>query len=199
MINLIQNSAKIMSSSANVAIRFIIQHTKSGRLIPIITENITSKSKEIRKACCEFLNQLLHSWPVSCLEKHVGILQEAIKKGISDADPEARAFSRKAYWVFADKFSHEAQVLLHSLDMNKQKMIKDEQLTQTNNNYSANFNLVKRTKVTGSNGSIDQKDYARPATTVSRTNFGSSTKSGSCELLKCFYCFIQMNHFSLFV
>ena len=53
------------------------------------------KSKEIRRHCCEFLDQLLHTWPTSCLEKHVGILQEAIKKGIADADPDARQIARK--------------------------------------------------------------------------------------------------------
>ena len=45
--------------------------------------------------CCEFLNQLLHTWPTHILEKHIAILQEAIKKGISDADSEARSFARK--------------------------------------------------------------------------------------------------------
>ena len=49
------------------------------------------------RASCEYVNQLLHSWPTHCLEKHIAILQDAIKKGISDADSEARAHSRK--WV----------------------------------------------------------------------------------------------------
>ena len=45
--------------------------------------------------CFEFLNQLLHTWPTHILEKHIAILQEAIKKGISDADSEARSLARK--------------------------------------------------------------------------------------------------------
>lgn len=47
------------------------------------------------RTCFEFLDQLLVTWPTHPMEKHVGILSDAIKKGISDADPEARAFSRK--------------------------------------------------------------------------------------------------------
>ena len=179
LINLIQNSAKIMSSSAIVAIRFIIQYTRTSRLIPIITYNISSKSKEIRKACCEFLDQLLHTWPVHSLERHVGVLQEAIKKGISDADPEARAFSRKAYWGFADKFSQEAEFLLHSLDINKQKMLQDEQLTN-----SPNGNSLNKIKFNNSNGSIDQRDFARPSSSLSKSSYGSLTRDDSGLFLK---------------
>lgn len=94
LVNLIPNSVKIMATSGVIAIRFIIQYTHAHRLIPIITYNMSSKSKEIRKQCCEFLDQMLHTWPTNALEKHVGILHEAIKKGICDADPEARAYSR---------------------------------------------------------------------------------------------------------
>ena len=44
---------------------------------------------------CEFLNQILHTWPTHVLEKQIANLQDAIKRGINDADSEARAFSRK--------------------------------------------------------------------------------------------------------
>ena len=62
--------------------RFIIQHTHSQRFVPIICNNINSKSRDIRRHCCEFLDQLLHTWPNGCLERHVNVLGEAIKKGI---------------------------------------------------------------------------------------------------------------------
>ena len=115
-----------MSSSAVVAIRFIIQSTHASRLIPVITYNISSKSKEIRKSCSEFMDQLLHTWPNQAIEKHVAILQEAIKKGICDADPEARTYARKAYWGFADKFKKEANYLMSSLDSSKQRILLGE-------------------------------------------------------------------------
>ena len=43
----------------------------------------------------EFIEQLLLLWPTHTLERHIAILQEAIKKGISDADSDARVSSRK--------------------------------------------------------------------------------------------------------
>ena len=70
----------------------------SPRFLPIICQHVSSKSKEIRRHTCEFLDQviisnsnlqiwiqvhfqpiqsqLLHSWPTHSLEKHVAILQE---------------------------------------------------------------------------------------------------------------------------
>src|SRR6218665_3540059 len=107
LIGQIQSSAKIMSSSAVVAVRFIIQHSHCSRFIRIITTNLSSKSKEIRRACCEFLGQLLHTRSTPSLEKSVDLLQKAIQKGISDADPDARALSRKAFWAFNAKFKAE--------------------------------------------------------------------------------------------
>ncbi|CAG5119353.1 unnamed protein product, partial [Candidula unifasciata] len=126
LINLIPNSAKVMSTSGVVCIRFIMQFVHTSRLIPIITGHLTSKSNIIRRYSLEFVNQILHSWPTHCLEKHIAILQDAIKKGINDADLEARAHSRKAFWGFADHFKSQADALLNSLDPSKQKMLQGE-------------------------------------------------------------------------
>lgn len=143
LINLIPNSAKIMSSAGIVAIRFIIQHTHVSRLIPIITYNMTSKSKEIRRICCEFLDQLLHTWPTHTLEKHIAIIQEAIKKGICDADPEARTCARKAFWGFADHFKEQSDSLLNSLDTSKQRMLQGE-LSMSNSSSNSSLNSSGR-------------------------------------------------------
>ena len=86
---------QVMSTSGVVAIRFIIQNTHYARLIPIITGQMTSKSREIRRACCEFLEQMLTSWPTQALERHVAVIQEAVRRGVADADSEARAASRR--------------------------------------------------------------------------------------------------------
>lgn len=95
LVNLIPNTVKVMASASVVCIRFIIQNTHHHKLIPILTRELASKSKEIRKTVCEFIDQLVHTWSAIMMEKHIAILSEAIKKGICDADPEARAHSRK--------------------------------------------------------------------------------------------------------
>ena len=85
-----------MSTSGVTCVRFIIQYTHNQRLIPIITTNQQNhKSKEIRRSCCEFLEFILSNWQTHTLEKHVAVLQESVKKGIADADADARVLSRK--------------------------------------------------------------------------------------------------------
>ena len=137
LINLIPNSAKVMSTSGIVAMRFIIQNTHSQRFVPIICNNINSKSRDIRRHCCEFLDQLLHTWPTGTLERHVNILGEAIKKGIADADPDARSFARKAYWGYADHFKDQADLLLNSLDGVHRRYVKNA--TKLENSWKRPF------------------------------------------------------------
>jgi len=95
IINLIPNSARVMATSGIVCMRFIIGNTHSPRFLPVITSNATCKSREIRRHCCEFLDQLLHTWPTGAMRKHVAALQDSVARGIADADPEARQFAGK--------------------------------------------------------------------------------------------------------
>ncbi|XP_017761570.1 PREDICTED: CLIP-associating protein 1-A isoform X2 [Eufriesea mexicana] len=116
LMNLIQNSAKVVATAGAVAVRFILQNTHSSRFVPIITSCLSHKSKDLRRASCEYLNLILQIWPTQILQKHVTILQDTIKKGIADSDSEARAFARKSYWAFKDHFPEQAEALLNSLD-----------------------------------------------------------------------------------
>ncbi|KAM5152446.1 CLIP-associating protein 1 isoform 2-T2 [Mantella aurantiaca] len=121
--NLVPNSAKIMASSGVVAIRLIIRHTHVPRLIPIITSNCTSKSVAVRRRCYDFLDLLLQEWQTHSLERHISVLAETIKKGIHDADSEARIVARKCYWGFHSHFSREAEQLYHMLESSYQKAL----------------------------------------------------------------------------
>ncbi|XP_066136589.1 CLIP-associating protein 1 isoform X16 [Saccopteryx bilineata] len=121
--NLIPNSAKIMATSGVVAVRLIIRHTHIPRLIPVITSNCTSKSVAVRRRCFEFLDLLLQEWQTHSLERHISVLAETIKKGIHDADSEARIEARKCYWGFHGHFSREAEHLYHTLESSYQKAL----------------------------------------------------------------------------
>ncbi|XP_030066278.1 CLIP-associating protein 1 isoform X1 [Microcaecilia unicolor] len=123
LFNLVPNSAKIMATSGVVAIRLIIRHTHIPRLIPIITSNCTSKSVAVRRRCYEFLDLLLLEWQTYSLERHISILAETLKKGIHDADSEARIEARKCYWGFHSHFSKEAEHLYHNLESSYQKAL----------------------------------------------------------------------------
>ncbi|XP_051797599.1 CLIP-associating protein 1-A-like isoform X14 [Acanthochromis polyacanthus] len=123
LLNLVPNSAKVMATSGVAAIRLILRHTHYPRLIPIITSNCTSKSVAVRRRCFEFMDLLLHEWQTSALERHGAVLMETIKKGIHDADAEARSVARKCYWGFHAHFSREAELLFQGLESSYQKAL----------------------------------------------------------------------------
>ncbi|XP_068008764.1 CLIP-associating protein 2 isoform X23 [Melanerpes formicivorus] len=116
LFNLVPNSAKVMATSGCAAIRFIIRHTHVPRLIPLITSNCTSKSVAVRRRSFEFLDLLLQEWQTHSLERHAAVLVETIKKGIHDADAEARVEARKAYLGLRNHFPSEAESLYNSLE-----------------------------------------------------------------------------------
>uniref|UniRef100_A0A672Z142 Cytoplasmic linker associated protein 1a n=1 Tax=Sphaeramia orbicularis TaxID=375764 RepID=A0A672Z142_9TELE len=123
LLNLVPNSAKVMATSGVAAIRLILRHTHYPRLIPIITSNCTSKSVAVRRRCFEFMDLLLQEWQTNALERHGTVLMETIKKGIHDADAEARSVARKCYWGFHGHFSREAEQLFQTLESSYQKAL----------------------------------------------------------------------------
>lgn len=95
LINLIQNSAKVISSAGIIALKYVIKHIHAPKIVPIITQNLMqSKSKDIRSTLSEIMLLLLDEWPTKALEKNNCLLRDALRKGFSDADSEARRYSR---------------------------------------------------------------------------------------------------------
>uniref|UniRef100_A0A096M7D2 Cytoplasmic linker associated protein 1a n=1 Tax=Poecilia formosa TaxID=48698 RepID=A0A096M7D2_POEFO len=123
LLNLVPNSAKVMATSGAAAIRLILRHTHYPRLIPIITSNCSSKSVAVRRRCYEFLDLLLQEWHTATLERHVAVLTETVRKGIHDADSEARSIARKCYWGFHGHYSREAELLFQALEATYQKAL----------------------------------------------------------------------------
>ncbi|XP_034430409.1 CLIP-associating protein 1a isoform X14 [Hippoglossus hippoglossus] len=123
LLNLVPNSAKVMATSGVVTIRLILRNTHYPRLIPIITSNCAAKSVAVRRRCFEFLDLMLQEWHTNTLERHVAVLTETLKKGIHDADSEARSIARKCYWGFHAHYSREAEHLFQALESPYQKAL----------------------------------------------------------------------------
>lgn len=49
LLTLIQNSAKVMSTSGTIALRYIVTHTHAVKLVPLILAGTESKAKDIRR------------------------------------------------------------------------------------------------------------------------------------------------------
>lgn len=150
MINLIQNSAKVISSSGIISLKYVIRYVHVPKLLPIITTNLMqSKAKDIRSCLCEILNMVFEEWPTRALEKNVKLLKDALKKGISDADAEARRHSRRAYWSFRKHFPSEADQVYGSLDIATQRQVEKEHDAGSNGTNSMSASLR------GSNSSLN--------------------------------------------
>ncbi|XP_013913749.1 PREDICTED: CLIP-associating protein 1 isoform X18 [Thamnophis sirtalis] len=167
--NLIPNSAKIMATSGVVAVRLIIRHTHIPRLIPIITSNCFSKSVAVRRRCFEFLDLVLQEWQTHSLERHVSVLAETIKKGIHDADSEARIKARKCYWSFHNHFSREAEHLFNSLESSYQKALQS---------HLKNSDSIVSLPQSDRSSSSSQESLNRPLSTK-RSPTGSTTSRAS--------------------
>uniref|UniRef100_A0A336MCT2 CSON009687 protein n=1 Tax=Culicoides sonorensis TaxID=179676 RepID=A0A336MCT2_CULSO len=127
LINLIQNSAKVISSAGLIALEYIVRYTHAPKLVPIITSNLMqSKSKDIRSALSKILMLLFEEWPTRTLEKSSTLLRDALKKGISDADSDARRYSRIAFWGFRRHFPDLADNLFGNLDPSTQRSVDKE-------------------------------------------------------------------------
>ncbi|XP_063308065.1 CLIP-associating protein 2 isoform X29 [Pelobates fuscus] len=165
LFNLVPNSAKVMASSGCAAIRIIIRHTHVPRLIPLITSNCTSKSVAVRRRCFEFLEMLLQEWQTHSLERHVAVLVDTIKKGMHDADAEARIEARNAYWGLRSHFPAETDALYNSLEPMYQK------------------NLQSHLKTSGSAASLPQSDRSSSSSQESLNRpFTSKLSTGSNQL-----------------
>ncbi|XP_060630495.1 CLIP-associating protein 1 isoform X12 [Anolis sagrei] len=167
--NLIPNSAKVMATSGVVAVRLIIRHTHIPRLIPIITSNCTSKAVAVRRRCFEFLNLLLQEWQTHSLERHISVLAETIKKGIHDADSEARIKARKCYWGFHGHFSREAEHLFNSLESSYQKALQS---------HLKNSDSIVSLPQSDRSSSSSQESLNRPLS-AKRSPTGSTTSRAS--------------------
>ncbi|NXS94740.1 CLAP1 protein, partial [Jacana jacana] len=167
--NLIPNSAKVMATSGVVAVRLIIRHTHIPRLIPIITSNCTSKSVAVRRRCFEFLDLLLQEWQTHSLERHISVLAETIKKGIHDADSEARIEARKCYWGFHSHFGREAEHLYHTLESSYQKALQS---------HLKNSDSIVSLPQSDRSSSSSQESLNRPFS-AKRSPTGSTTSRAS--------------------
>uniref|UniRef100_A0A670JWL7 Cytoplasmic linker associated protein 2 n=1 Tax=Podarcis muralis TaxID=64176 RepID=A0A670JWL7_PODMU len=171
LFNLVPNSAKVMATSGCAAIRFIIRHTHVPRLIPLITSNCTSKSVAVRRRSFEFLDLLLQEWQTHSLERHAAVLVETIKKGIHDADAEARVEARKTYLGLRNHFPGEAEVLYNNLEPSYQRSL---------HTYLKNSGSIASLPQSDRSSSSSQESLNRPFASKWSTS-GSTTMAGTTK------------------
>ncbi|KRX15634.1 CLIP-associating protein 1 [Trichinella nelsoni] len=92
MLDLVNASAKVISSSASVASTIMFKHVQSFRLIAVLVDKYNSKSRDIRRLCASLMRFSLQTWNDANLKK-IPKTQVAnfITNILDDADQKVRA------------------------------------------------------------------------------------------------------------
>ncbi|KRY14922.1 CLIP-associating protein 1, partial [Trichinella patagoniensis] len=98
MLDLVNASAKVISSSASVASTIMFKHVQSFRLIAVLVDKYNSKSRDIRRLCASLMRFSLQTWNDANL-KRIPKTQVAnfIAKILDDADQKVRADGQEAF------------------------------------------------------------------------------------------------------
>ena len=117
LLELQQGSAsRVASSSARVTIRFLLHHCYCPGWLSELCRATASASCSLRRCTFQFLEQVLHVWPLHLLASQTTHLGEAVVGGMADPDPSVRAAARQAYWAFGDELRLEVEELLGSVE-----------------------------------------------------------------------------------
>ncbi|KRZ77985.1 CLIP-associating protein 1, partial [Trichinella papuae] len=108
ILDLVNASAKIISSSASVASTIMFKHVQSFRLIAVLVDKCNSKSRDVRRLCASLVFFLMKTWSYANLRKIPKIqLANLISKIIDDADQKVRADGQEVAFASLYKFDEE--------------------------------------------------------------------------------------------
>jgi CLIP-associating protein 1/2 len=116
LFTLLVANAKIVSLTGGSTLSLIYEFVPSFRLLPPLLTQMGSKSKEVRRAVCSVLGLIFQTWPLPQLSKHASLMGEVLRKGLTDADAEARLSAREAFPSFQRAFPPLALSILDTLD-----------------------------------------------------------------------------------
>lgn len=142
LIKLVNSANKILAEGGHMCIVYMIECVQSPKFIGRIAEELNSKNVAVREKCTVYLSRVLASYPISIIEKHIGVLETAIMIGISDASKIARANTRKAYRLYAKQLPMRAEKIYHKFDYAVQKALNDE--PEVEDDFADRLKIIER-------------------------------------------------------
>ncbi|CAN8103124.1 unnamed protein product [Discula destructiva] len=151
---------KIASQAANVCVDAIMARvTFTKRLMEHIAAASRDKNVQPRLYATQWLKtMLLKEGKNKSHIEHIGgldLIEQAIKKGLADANPGVREKMRGTFWVFHSIWPARAEALMDTLEPTAQKLLEKD---------PNNPNTPRRTEATGT---------ARPGMGLSRSTMGT--------------------------
>uniref|UniRef100_A0A7E4ZRV2 CLASP_N domain-containing protein n=1 Tax=Panagrellus redivivus TaxID=6233 RepID=A0A7E4ZRV2_PANRE len=140
LMNLIQNSAKIMSLSGSVTSEFIAKYVEHPKVITLLAGYVTNKAHQIRKNVVNMLLIILQNWSNEHLNQNIKTIKEIVRSGLCDADTQVRAASRSLYSAFNEKYPELANEIFETLDASRQRALAGERSAASSTHSVAHEN-----------------------------------------------------------
>ena len=78
----------------------VLQHTQAPKLLRQSLEvGVGDRDPRLRARCMEYTTIMLQCWSTPAIEKSIAAVDDAIRKGMTDANSDARSAARRSFWV----------------------------------------------------------------------------------------------------
>jgi len=184
LFSLLVANAKVVSLTGGSTIVLVYESIPSWRLLPPLQVQMQSKSKEVRRAVCMVLKMILGTWNPTVIQKHGNLFHEIMKKGLSDADAEARNSTREGFPAFQRVFPGLATSILDSLEPLQKRQLQSV-LNQQSNNAPTPMTL-QRTNGASHTGSLSRQGSIKKTSIpvlASRTPIKTTTSGRSASAI----------------
>lgn len=180
LLKLCANMKKLSSQAANETIIVVISNVSySTRLLTHIVSAATDKNVQVRLHAASWMREVIlkqaHN-PASIEHGNgLGILNQAIRKGLSDANPGVREAMRKAFWTFAETWPQKALETLNDLDPKSRSLLERD---------PANPSASTRQTAAASNTGAGIRATATRNKTTGRTTNTTTTTTGRTTMTR---------------
>lgn len=174
LFGLLVANAKIVSVTGSSAIVIIYESVHTHRLIAPLQTQMQSKSKDIRRAVCNVLKVIFQHWAPQIIQKNLPVVIEIFKKGIVDADSEARTLTRQCFPDLKELFPQAANTVMDSLSALERRTLQQNLERQQQQGGGSG----------GGRGDISMGSLGHPktnGTSGTRSNTSSLTRQGSIK------------------
>lgn len=98
-------SIQVIAESAQECICSMIKHTQAPRLLQKVIEvGVSDKNALLRAKCLHFMSLILLDWSTPAIERSIDLAENAIRKGMADANGDARAAARRSFWAYKPRW-----------------------------------------------------------------------------------------------
>uniref|UniRef100_A0AC35U0T8 CLASP_N domain-containing protein n=1 Tax=Rhabditophanes sp. KR3021 TaxID=114890 RepID=A0AC35U0T8_9BILA len=179
LLNVVQSSAKVMSSSAVILLTYIGSYIESGRLLTHMNVAALHKSREIRRAISVMFQKIVENWDSAILVKQMGEVSSILTRGLNDADPEVRQNARDTFVLFEESYKEVAGRIFKTLDSAKQKAMTGR-LTSSSSTRSIT-ETIKSAARTGIPVSKASSGYGRAASEIDAASVRRAIKNSTIK------------------